>query len=93
MRGLDAEEKEFAWKLTHDMLCIRRRIHSEEADVHAKGLPIIKAIRLFDTVVTSCFGMTVDENYMRHIENFRNAYLDLDIFVTLKVFTFEVIYY
>ena len=37
IRGLNAYEKEFAWKLTQDMLCIGRRIHRANVDKECKN--------------------------------------------------------
>ena len=37
MRGLNAYEKEFAWKLTQDMLCIGRRFHRANVERECKN--------------------------------------------------------
>ena len=50
-----------------------------------KGLPYSRALILFDKLVSSCFGMTLDPRYEELISEFREAYCDLGITVTPKV--------
>ena len=57
----------------------------EGGEVLVKGMPFIKALRLFDTVVTSCFGMALDPQFEDHISAFKEAYLGLGISVTPKI--------
>ena len=57
----------------------------EGADVAEKGLPFSRALSLFDKIVTSCFGITLDPTYEELISEFREANCDLGITVTPKI--------
>ena len=48
-------------------------------------LDYIESFRTFDEVVASCFGYKRSKNYLENIENFKKAYIKLDISVTTKV--------
>ena len=56
---------------------------TEEAIVN--GLPYIHTFRAFDRVVSTSFGVTLEEGYKEAIGQFKAAYLSLDITVTPKV--------
>ena len=58
---------------------------SEGNDVQAQGLLYLRALRCFDRVVSSCFGMTLDPGYIEAITDFKDAYGDLNISITPKV--------
>ena len=49
------------------------------------GLPFIQTFRAFSKVVSSCFGVSLQEDYEVHILEFRRLYLELGISVTPKV--------
>ena len=75
------------------MKCIdqlEQEFYSGGDEVVVRGLPYIKALRLFDRVVSSCFGMTLQPGYEEAIESFHKAYLELEISVTPKVNSFIV---
>ena len=44
----------------------------------------VETLRKFRLVVSSCFGNTLDESYSTKIDDFKNAYLSLNISVTPK---------
>ena len=56
-----------------------------------RGLAYVRALRCFDEVVTLCFGVRLQKGYEESIDRFKQAYLDLDISVTPKVFILYLI--
>lgn len=49
------------------------------------ALKFVNVLEKFNTVVTSCFGRQLKDNYETSISNFKDAYCDLNISVTPKV--------
>lgn len=45
----------------------------------------VQALHDFRSVVSACFGMILDSNFVSYINNFKKSYLALNISVTLKV--------
>ena len=45
----------------------------------------LQAFKAFDAVVSSCFGYTLDDNYLTYISDFKRAWIDLKLPVTPKV--------
>lgn len=50
------------------------------------GLPYIHTMRAFSELVSSCFGMDLDDSYVDKIAEFRRLYMALGISVTPKVY-------
>ena len=65
---------------------LEEELVSAGGDVLTKGLPYIKAIKLFDDVVSACFGRKLDPQYEELIKRFEGAYRDLGFDPTPKVF-------
>ena len=57
-----------------------------------KGVPYIKVLSLFDKVVDTCFGMTLKPKYEEAILAFKEAYMELGVSITPKVFKHIVAY-
>ena len=59
---------------------------SAGGDVLTKGHPYIKAVKLFDDVVSACFGRNLNPQYEELIKRFEGAYRDLGLDPTQRVF-------
>ena len=63
------------------MNVLQRIVEREKAD-HMLGF--VKTFQYFKSVVSSCFGMTLNTAYVQHIKDFKNSYLQLPVSVTPK---------
>ena len=61
------------------------RIDSLRAMCPLRCLRYVTALEDFNLVVNSCFGETLNPQFRRHIEKFRDSYMALGIQVTPKV--------
>ena len=66
-----------------DILQQELELHSEVALLN--GLPYVQTMRAFSKVVSSCFGMSLEESYKDDIAEFKRLYLSLKVSITPKV--------
>ena len=60
---------------------LQRIVKSEKAE-HMLGF--VKTFQHFKSVVSSCFGRTLNTAYVQHIKDFKSSYLQLSVSVTPK---------
>ena len=63
---------------------LQRELELLPDSIIINGLPFITAFRAFSEVVDSCFGVVLKPDYIAKIQNFKTAYMALDITVTPK---------
>ena len=63
-------------------------VDQQPDSVVLEALPFIHTFRAFDKVVSSCFGVHLEGNYLAHIQEFRRLYGLLNISITPKVLSF-----
>ena len=63
---------------------LQRIVKREKAD-HMLGS--VKTFQHFKSVVSSCFGMTLNTENVQHINDFKNQYLQLPVSITSKAHT------
>ena len=68
-------------KLLKNMDVSQRIVKREKVD-HMNGF--VKTLQHFKSVVSSCFGMTLNTAYVQHIKHFKKSYLQLPVSVTPK---------
>ena len=68
-------------KLLKNIDVLQRIVESEKAE-HMLGF--VKTFQHFKSVVSSCFGRTLNTAYVQHIKDFKNSYLQLSVSVTPK---------
>ena len=89
-QGSNSFEGNQARKLLQSVDKLERDVQNlMDFETAAKALPFVETLRLFDKVVTACFGQTLDPAYEEHISNFSKQYRTLGITVTPKVHIIE----
>ena len=77
--------EEFVGHDSHNLLknmdILQRFVEREKTD-HMLGF--VKTFQHFKSVVSSCFGMTLNTTYVQNINDFKNSYLQLRVSVTPK---------
>ena len=68
-------------KLLKYMDVLQRIVEREKAD---HKLDFVKTFQHFKSVVSSCFGMTLNTVYVQHIKDFKSSYLQLLISINPK---------
>ena len=68
-------------KLLKNMEVLQRIVKREKADYM---LGFVKTFQNFKSVVSFCFGMTLNTAYFQQIKYFKNSYLQLPVSVTPK---------
>ena len=84
-QGSRSFEGNQARKLLKNTDKLERSVMKLDIETTIQALPFVQTLRVFNKVVSSCFGQTLDPAYERHIEDFSKQYRSLDISVTLKV--------
>ena len=64
---------------------LEREVMKLDMETSISALPFVQALRLFDKVVSSCFGQILDPEYETNIRDFSEQYRSLGISVTPKV--------
>ena len=64
---------------------LQQALEKESEAAVLNGLPFIHTFRAFSKVVSSCFGVSLQEDYQAQIFEFKRLYLALGISVTPKV--------
>ena len=64
---------------------LQQTLMKENINTIIAGMPYVAALRAFDRVVVSCFGMELLGDYKQTISRFSHLYRELDISVTPKV--------
>lgn len=70
------------------LMCVDRleaMLMMESSSVVVVAIPFIETLKAFNSVVHSCFGVALLEDYKDNIARFSKLYRDLDISVTPKV--------
>ena len=84
-QGSRSFEGNQARKLLKNVDKLERKVMTLDMEVTIEALPFIQALRLFEKVVTSCFGQTLHPGYENNVDAFARQYRALDISVTPKV--------
>lgn len=71
---------------------LEQAVMQENSMTIITGMPFIAALRAFDGVVKSCFGMELAVDYKEKIDQFSKLYRELDISVTPKVLFLRIFY-
>ena len=84
-QGSRSFEGNQARKLLKNVDKLERLVMRLDMEVTIEALPFTQTLRLFEKVVTACFGQTLDPGYKDNIDAFARQYRSLDISVTPKV--------
>ena len=68
------------------ILNIQRLIDAlHDGGVYNTGAPISKSLQPFSKVRKTCFGMVIDDNYQKHINEFGKSFMEVGMNSTPKV--------
>ena len=84
-QGGHALEGNQARKFLRKVDSLEQTLMKENINTIIAGMPYVAALRAFDRVVVSCFGMELSGDYKQTISRFSQLYRELDISVTPKV--------
>ena len=89
-QGSRSFEGNQARKLLVNVDRLERSVMELNMETIIEALPFVHTIRLFEKVVTACFGQTLNPGYEAHIDAFSKKYRSLDISVTPKVKVYNI---
>ena len=81
-QGSRSFEGNQARKLLKNVDKLERLVMRLDMEVTIEALPFTQTLRLFEKVVTACFGQSLDPGYKDNIDAFARQYRSLDISVT-----------
>ena len=84
-QGGHALEGNQARKFLRKVDSLEQTLMKENINTIIAGIPYVAALRAFDRVVVSCFGMELSGDHKQTISRFSQLYRELDISVTPKV--------
>ena len=88
-QGSNSFEGNQARKLLQRVDKLERDVKNLDFETATSAMPFVETLRIFDRVVTACFGQILNQSYNQEIAKFSDKYRELNISVTPKVHVVE----